>query len=66
MPTNANKRINFFISYLVLRLFFIYVFFLKVGEVLGAVAGVNSLVYVWIPNFIFGLLALYLYLNAKK
>ena len=45
---------------------FIYVFFLKVGEVLGAVAGVNSLVYVWIPNFIFGLLALYLYLNAKK
>ena len=42
------------------------VFFLKVGEVLGAVAGVNSLVYVWIPNFIFGLLALYLYLNAKK
>lgn len=45
---------------------FIYVFFLKVGEVLGAVAGVNPLIYVWLPNFIFGLLALYLYLNAKK
>ena len=45
---------------------FIYVFFLKVAEVLGAVAGVNSLVYVWIPNFVFGLVALYLYLNARK
>ena len=45
---------------------FIYVFFLKVAEVLGAVAGANSLLYVWIPNIIFGLLALYLYLNAKK
>lgn len=45
---------------------FIYVFFLKVAEVLGAVAGANSLLYVWIPNIIFGLLGLYLYLNAKK
>tara|TARA_B100000787_G_scaffold76939_1_gene56564 strand:- start:2907 stop:3992 length:1086 start_codon:yes stop_codon:yes gene_type:complete len=45
---------------------FIYVFFLKVAEVLGAVAGVNSLLYVWIPNIVFGSLALYLYLNAKK
>tara|TARA_B110000003_G_scaffold34355_1_gene31722 strand:- start:15696 stop:16781 length:1086 start_codon:yes stop_codon:yes gene_type:complete len=45
---------------------FIYVFFLKVVEVLGAVAGANSLLFVWIPNIIFGLLALYLYLNAKK
>ena len=45
---------------------FVYVFFLKVAEVLGAVAGVNPLLYVWIPNIIFGLLALYLYLNAKK
>ena len=45
---------------------FIYVFFLKVAEVLGAVAGANSLLYVWIPNIIFGLLALYLFLNAKK
>ncbi len=45
---------------------FVYVFFLKVAEVLGAVAGANSLLYVWIPNFVFGILALYLYLNAKK
>lgn len=45
---------------------FIYVFFLKVSEVLGAVAGVNSLLYVWFPNFVFGLLALYLYVKARK
>ena len=34
---------------------FLYVFFMKVGEVLGSVAGVNSLSYVWIPNILFGL-----------
>jgi len=45
---------------------FIYVFFLKVAEVLGAVAGANSLFYVWFPNIFFGILALYLYLNARK
>lgn len=45
---------------------FIYVFFLKVSEVLGAVAGVNSLLYVWFPNIIFGALAVYLYFNARK
>ena len=45
---------------------FVYVFLLKVAEVLGAVAGVNSLLYVWIPNIIFGCLALYLYRNARK
>ncbi len=45
---------------------FIYVFFLKVVEVLGAVAGANSLVYVWVPNIVFGGLAFYLYLNARK
>ena len=45
---------------------FIYVFFLKVAEVLGAVAGANSLIYVWIPNIVFGCVALYLYLNARK
>lgn len=45
---------------------FIYVFFLKVAEVLGAVAGANSLLYVWIPNIVFGILALYLYLNVRK
>lgn len=45
---------------------FIYVFFLKVSEVLGAVAGVNSFLYVWSPNFIFGILAIYLYRHARK
>lgn len=45
---------------------FIYVFFLKVVEVMGAVAGANSLVYVWVPNIVFGCLALYLYINARK
>ena len=45
---------------------FIYVFFMKVAEVLGAVAGANSLLYVWIPNIVFGGLAVYLYLNARK
>ncbi len=45
---------------------FIYVFLLKISEVLGAVAGVNSLLYVWLPNLFFGCLALYLYYNARK
>ena len=41
-------------------------FFLKVAEVLGAVAGANPLLTVWIPNFVFGSLALYLYYKARK
>lgn len=45
---------------------FVYVFFMKVAEVLGGVAGANSFIYVWIPNIVFGGLALYLYLNARK
>ena len=45
---------------------FIYVFLLKISEVLGAVAGVNSLIYVWMPNIFFGFIALYLYINARK
>lgn len=45
---------------------FIYVFFLKVGEVLGGVAGANSLLNVWMPNIVFGCYAIYLYLNARK
>ena len=45
---------------------FVYVFFLKVVEVMGAVAGANSFIYVWVPNIVFGCLALYLYLNARK
>ena len=45
---------------------FIYVFFLKVAEVLGAVAGANALLNVWIPNIVFGLYAVYLYFNARR
>ncbi|QTD37334.1 LptF/LptG family permease [Polaribacter batillariae] len=45
---------------------FLYVFFMKIGEVLGSVAGVNSFIYVWIPNIMFGALSIYLYLNARK
>ena len=45
---------------------FLYVFLMKIVEVLGAVAGENSLLYVWTPNIIFGCLAIYLYINAKR
>jgi lipopolysaccharide export system permease protein len=45
---------------------FIYIFFLKISEVLGAVAGVNSFIYVWFPNLFFGTLAIYLYYNERK
>ncbi|MFD1293736.1 LptF/LptG family permease [Lutibacter holmesii] len=50
-----------------ITLMFVYVFFLKISEVLGAGADTNSFVMVWIPNLIFGGLAFYLYLkNAKN
>jgi lipopolysaccharide export system permease protein len=45
---------------------FLYIFLMKIAEVLGAVAGVNSLLYVWIPNIFFGGVAIYLYRNARK
>ena len=47
-------------------LMFVYIFFLKVSEVLGAVAGANSLLTVWVPNMVFGALAIYLYYNARR
>ncbi|TXD50872.1 YjgP/YjgQ family permease [Polaribacter sp. IC066] len=47
-------------------LMFMYVFLMKISEVLGAVAGVNSLLYVWMPNFLFGCVAIYLFINARK
>lgn len=49
-----------------ISIMFIYVFFLKVSEVLGAVAGVISVVYVWFPNVFFGGIAAYLFNNARK
>lgn len=45
---------------------FMYVFLMKISEVLGAVAGVNSQLYVWMPNFFFGCVAIYLFNNARK
>jgi len=47
-------------------LMFIYVFFMKVAEVLGSSATSNPLFMVWLPNIIFGILAIYLYFHAKK
>ncbi len=50
-----------------ITLMFLYVFFLKIAEVLGAGAETNSFVMVWLPNMFFGVLAVYLYLrNAKN
>jgi lipopolysaccharide export system permease protein len=50
-----------------ISLMFIYVFLLKIVEVLGAGAENNPLVMVWLPNLLFGGIAVYLYLqNAKN
>ncbi len=50
-----------------IALMFIYVFFLKVSEVLGAGAETNSFFMVWLPNIVFGALAIALYFkNAKN
>lgn len=50
-----------------ISLMFVYVFLLKIAEVLGAGADANSLFVVWLPNIAFGSLAVYLYLkNAKN
>lgn len=57
--TGINLAIGFGIM-------FMYVFLMKVFEVLGAVAGVNSFIYVWIPNIFFGILSGYLFVNARK
>ena len=57
--TGVNLAVGF-------GLMFVYIFFLKVSGVLGAVAGANSLLTVWIPNMVFGALAIYLYYNARK
>ncbi len=47
-------------------LMFFYVFFMKIFEVFGASATANPLLLVWLPNIIFGILAIFLYLHAKK
>jgi len=47
-------------------LMFLYVFFMKVSEVLGAVAGSNTILFIWMPNALFGALAVALYFKSKK
>lgn len=47
-------------------LMFVYVFFMKIAEVLGSVAGTNSFLMVWFPNIVFGALAYFLFKNANK
>jgi lipopolysaccharide export system permease protein len=49
-----------------ISLMFMYVFFMKITEVLGAAATYNPLFMVWVPNILFGLTAIYLYYNAKR
>jgi len=49
-----------------ITIMFIYVFFLKVGEVLGGVAGANSLLNVWMPNIVFGCFASYLFIRSRR
>lgn len=49
-----------------ITIMFMYVFFLKVGEVLGGVAGANSLLNVWMPNIVFGAVGVFLYIKAIK
>jgi lipopolysaccharide export system permease protein len=39
---------------------------MKVSEVLGAVAGNNTILMVWLPNGLFGILGMYLYFQSKK
>ena len=47
-------------------LMFIYVFFMKVSKVLGAGATYNPFIMMWLPNILFGLLAVYFYVKAKQ
>ena len=49
-----------------IALVFIYIFFMKIAEVMGSVAGTNSFMWVWAPNFIFGILAIFLYRHASR
>lgn len=49
-----------------ISLMFIYVFFMKIANVLGSVATANAFLLVWMPNLIFGILSIILYKNAKR
>ena len=45
---------------------FVYIFFDKIFGVLAEKSSIPPIIAVWIPNFIFGILAIYLLRNAKK
>jgi lipopolysaccharide export system permease protein len=45
---------------------FAFVFFDKVFGVLAEKSSINPFIAVWIPNFVFGILAIYLLRNAKR
>ena len=47
-------------------LMFVYVFLLKIVEVLGASPNAHPLFLVWFPNIIFAIVAVYLYIKARK
>ena len=50
-----------------ITLMFLYVFFLKIAEVLGAAADSNPFLMIWFPNIVFGIIAISLYFqNAKN
>lgn len=49
-----------------ISLMFLYVFFMKVSEVLGSTAESIPILMVWMPNIIFGILAVFLFRNANK
>jgi lipopolysaccharide export system permease protein len=45
---------------------FVYIFFDKIFGVLAEKSSIPPIIAVWIPNFFFGILAIYLLKNAKK
>jgi len=49
-----------------ITLMFLYVFFMKVSEVLGSTAESSPFLMVWMPNVFFGALSIVLYFNAKR
>lgn len=49
-----------------ISLMFLYVFFMKVAQVLGSTAESWPFFMVWIPNVIFGAIAIYLLIHAER
>jgi lipopolysaccharide export system permease protein len=45
---------------------FVYIFFMKITEVLGAVAGAPTFFMVWLPNILFGIMAFLVYRHAAR